>query len=817
MMSNKIIRAAATRRPAISVRRRLIAPRNALFKALSHWTLQGSSLNGHALRHVQRAHSAIPLQQTQQSEDVYLGIEDPVEEAMELIKTTDRIIQMLRGSSDDKVGEIQRNELSIDSIIKCWSKNSKKLEIVGGKESYAQSKNHTSESSNTNALLAESAETLDRLAKALFSFNNAHQVFATEVAITAWSRVRNNNEAASRAQKLFDAMPFEYGQAMSVQTPLFRARRRLYNALLLTWSRSSASDAPAQALRLLSKMNAEGTKQSIKLAGTRSYNYTMNAVAKVASESSINTALGLYKDMRSRKIYPDAASNDAIIKAYQTVGQDFPKAVEFFNNQLDQYRKANAPHPNSRPLNLTLRRVLSMCQNNPGQSRQILQRCLDFERECPECQGLVDLKSFLIAMQASSRKGDAEGANDLLMLLLSADHLKPNRKAYGIVMDANARRGTAEGLEKVKATLDAMERRMTEHGGEGFDIDSTVYNILLKAYYRTYHHNAVRPIEETIERMKQLARRFKKPQLEPDHISYTVLMQAIIQEGKPGFPHRVESVLKLIQSHSQYKDATLYSYTLAMTAWSKSNEPDAIDRIRKIFDTVKQPDVTCYNALLSAYAKQGLADEAKALLRHMDDEFVHGRNLSCCPDNYTYSTVLHALHKAEVKSWSAGLDVFDQMIQRYKQGENKCKPSETTVATLLQLLASSNASDLHYLEAMKVWITLEDISFEHGSYSVTAFIEACSETASDDPELLKAAFAAIAMALAKLGKRSTPLVYNAAFEACDKLIQTASERNQFLRDLFKLCASAGHVNSQVLFTLKRISPPDLYLDLTGTS
>ena len=744
--------------------------------------------------------------------------EGPLYHAKRLIRSTNLIMKEFIDTH--KVGNAPQNDQRIHFLLKDWSKVLKQLEMMERNERPRRRPSHQPPKTNVSAVLMEATETVDRLARALFTISSSHQVFATETAITAWSRVRSHPSAATRAQELFDMLQFDFGRAISVRTPLIRLRRNLYNALLLAWSRSTDKKASEQTLAILDRMKNEGTENDIQLANAFSYNFTMTCLAKSGAPTSTKRVMELWKEMEASNIQPDAVTYDALISAYQNSGKDVHEAVQVFLKQLTQYgqsSKTKTAHPHTRPLSSTLKRILSMCQKNPKQARLILQRCLDLEQEFSECQGLVDTQCFMTVMLAHTRIGEAEQAEELLIKLLALDHIQADRRVYGVVLDAYSMRGTPDSVKKVETMLDAIERRLLEQNANEMDMDATIYNILMTSYLRAFSPTSVEKIRNTLERMKSVALRLNKPQLRPDHISYTILMKALMQEGRPSFAQEIEEVLRVMKSNVDLTGQIPYS--VAMDAWIKSNQPDAIERIEALMTSIDQPDVFCYNTLLNAYAKRGRSDDALALLWKMQEDVKTGRNSICRPDNVTYSTVIHALHNSgQSSSWHQGLQVFSLMMDQFEAGDQQSKPSEKTVATQLQLLASSDLSSygsLHYREAMKVWSRLETIGFQHGPYSVTAFIEACSETISDDPLVLREAFSHVGTAFAGLRDKATPLVYNAMLEACEKLVVDKDERLQFLSDLYKLCISKNQATPLVLNTLRRICDPELYQLLTA--
>jgi pentatricopeptide repeat protein len=177
---------------------------------------------------------------------------------------------------------------------------------------------------------------------------------------------------------------------------------------------------------------------------------------------------------------------------------------------------------------------------------------------------------------------------------------------------------------------------------------------------------------------------------------------------------------------------------LAIDAWSKSDDPQALTRVQQLLDTLEQPDTIAYNALCNLYAKVGDADAAMDLYRSMLTDFESGKNTACQPDPATYLAVFKALQTSQqanaaqtaeeilsnVSSPSTilynsllnmyaqngdvtkALNRFQEMQSDFNSDRNKaCRPNVHTYSAVLNALHRSKLPDASE-QAEKIFRTI---------------------------------------------------------------------------------------------------------------
>jgi hypothetical protein len=132
-------------------------------------------------------------------------------------------------------------------------------------------------------LLLECVKTLDKLAHAILSGEIQESTQHTNSAVHAmigWARVAESfDEAPLKAEKIFEALQFDYGDRRDLWRNLVQRRQDLYFAIFWAWSRSKLKNAPEGALRWLHRMKEEQSKLPWKyLLSSESYNRVMDTL-----------------------------------------------------------------------------------------------------------------------------------------------------------------------------------------------------------------------------------------------------------------------------------------------------------------------------------------------------------------------------------------------------------------------------------------------------------------------------------------------------------------------------------------------------------
>lgn len=225
---------------------------------------------------------------------------------------------------------------------------------------------------------------------------------------------------------------------------------------------------------------------------------------------------------------------------------------------------------------------------------------------------------------------------------------------------------------------EAVLNSMTQSNDNGADILPTLpcYVSVIQSLEKSASSAAPIRTMALVERMEQSRDRRVVPR--PNRVIYNGALRCM---AKHGCGEEAESLL--VKFHSAFpSQPDIYSYTLALRAWERSNDCiEAARRARRLFGQMlvraeeghlPHLDVNAYNILLNCYARAGLADDAEVLLTRLEsDEWMS-------PSSSSYSLVIKALSR------SNALDAVDrawQILHRLGYPKRKANSSSTSNET----------------------------------------------------------------------------------------------------------------------------------------
>jgi pentatricopeptide repeat protein len=381
-----------------------------------------------------------------------------------------------------------------------------------------------------------------------------------------------------------------------------------------------------------------------------------------------------------------------------------------------------------------LKKFIRESQARPETGRLLIKMTLAYEKRNPGCRKLVDDDCFFLAIYNYARLDQIEQAEELLAWCKATEHVRrPHRNCYGVIMNAYAKRRTIEALKKIEEMLTLLEEERMQKNPTSIRkqaLDCYKYNILMNAYMRVYGVQSIQAVKQTFDRMADMAKRLDDDSLRPNLACYTTLMKAYMLRPKSGFALEANAILDRLRSEANYvlqpAKERQYLENMVIDAWSKSNDPDALNRARQIFNAMEEPNSVAYNSLCNLYAEVGDIDEVFRLYEAMQADFDSGMNTTCCPDVHTYATILKALQKsnrpdaiekaeqvfkliplpntityttliniyAQRGRVEQAFDLFNKMQSEFDSGKNKdCRPGIYTYAGILNALQKSNRSD----------------------------------------------------------------------------------------------------------------------------
>jgi pentatricopeptide repeat protein len=316
-----------------------------------------------------------------------------------------------------------------------------------------------------------------------------------------------------------------------------------------------------------------------------------------------------------------------------------------------------------------------------AQRAQLLLERMEQEHADGKVVPVPNIVSYNTVIQAHGRAGNPELAEQVFLALLEKEHVRPDEITVTAVLSAWSQVGTWEAAERAERILKEILPRM------GLQPDVFAYGACLACWAKITNQNqAMQRAQALFDEMMASS----SPHLRPDVVAYTNLMNVY---GLYDQPEKAESLLHdmllssrgdcyhhedlerctpnvhtfsvlisawarssrsdgvkraeewLYRMHDEFGvRPNVVSYTTVLHAWSKRarQDPEAPDRAHEILRTISNmANSRSFAAVIQAYAQQGRAEEAEALLQQMLD----ARSGSPLPDAYVFSAVLHAWSK----------------------------------------------------------------------------------------------------------------------------------------------------------------------------
>jgi hypothetical protein len=650
------------------------------------------------------------------------------------------------------------------------------------------------------------------------------QAVALTTTLQALARVSEQDpDIAPRAQKLLDQYAFS-------NPPLTPEHGQLtYNAVLIAWAHSTRPDAPDRIVQVLHTLKQQQGFVDHQLL-ISAYNRAMGAFAKRGHVKGI--AL-LWTDMLAIKLQPNRQSYVSFFRAYKVqfdkerivpnLQQRNYTPMELLFNELAFYSQLQPPRDDSyQPHFSHVDMVLQLHLDDTSACRRVLDQVLNFERAC-QCRGLLINERVLKTLFACFKDEAMNGGRDLVRQMLASDHLQVGTTYIDILMKEYAAQNTVEGLRQVESMVFSLEEHALSDGApyslkaRNF-LDQAKYHVLLKAYLSVNLPDAVDCIRTAIDRQSKAAKRLREPALRPGIVAYTTYQAALVKSGRPGFAQEVQRIFEMILSSSRLRNSVNDAvFHVAIRAWMNSNVEDADERAETIFNRIPEPTQTSVKMMLKLYVDRGHPEKAIALVKRMRSLAPGQVGGAHVP---TYYQVLEAIHGSESQTqWTDATTVFDEIVKNYKQGDKSCFPNHAmvTMTILFQMLRNCDAIKFKHTEADKVLRVLSSFGFVLDRQNFTILTKACTAVQGSEEDKQQA-FAFLLQTFDTLRNKSQVLdwkLFDAMLVAAGTLLEDGPTKNESVGRVFQLCAEAGHVAFQIVETVRKLCPPDVYATLIG--
>lgn len=302
-----------------------------------------------------------------------------------------------------------------------------------------------------------------------------------------------------------------------------------------------------------------------------------------------------------------------------------------------------------------------------------------------------------IVINAWARQGDGDRAELLLRQTLCGDYAAlPDAMSFLGVMKAWKTSRAANAADRAKLLLDFMST--TER--EDLKVTIEIYTCVLEILAEKADSGPI--VEKLLIELKS-----SSSGLRPTPLTYTAAIQAW---GKSNNPLRAQSLLEEMEEQAKLGEETLlpdrYVYTAAIRAWVDSDHPESLNNAFSLLRTMENldergrkniaPSIVTYNNIVFALTKHGDLSTAHEVLR-----LLHKHPDDIRPDSITYSTIIQAHASQSSGSMKVAKELLTEMEDLFDSGNLNENPSPFLYASVIRAHAkSTSGSTTEDAEAM---------------------------------------------------------------------------------------------------------------------
>jgi pentatricopeptide repeat protein len=317
--------------------------------------------------------------------------------------------------------------------------------------------------------------------------------------------------------------------------------------------------------------------------------------------------------------------------------------------------------------------VLIKAYGNAGRvdlAMEVLHRMLKDSRVEPN----ANIFNSLINQWAESSRPDAvEQAFDVFHLMEKNEKclelgVRPNVITFSALLKCLAASPRSDAGGRVEDVLDDMERRYRA-GDTHMKSNPITYNLAMKACFQG----------GDLARAEAVMKRMEQSGTPPDIRTYSDILQHYSQIGTPAAAERAEQILAYMNDLAKSNPSLqpdAFSYNIVLAAWARSGDPNAANRIWKIYEqmTTDQIDLTTatYNTLISFLAKsRKLEDVQRADLLLQTMENINRTGI--LPDYRHFLPVMKGF--ANMSDPESATRILIRNVEAYIKGKNdEAKP-----------------------------------------------------------------------------------------------------------------------------------------------
>jgi pentatricopeptide repeat protein len=578
----------------------------------------------------------------------------------------------------------------------------------------------------------------------------------------------------------------------------------------------SKEDKETEQHRLLSAQHFERTLVACAKNGEetlfRNVQRQMNAMGWTdTSETYDNLMLLLFVMHGRMSTAQNSSSSDTTTNQPLPVPRDIPgEALQHWQKLLALYQLD--PSQVGEPKSNSLIKLIHMHREYPDKSLEILRDAIHFVGDQPACQGMINGLIVRRVLRTLKEHGEPDKADQLWNYVTTEfnrgnTNLKPMPEHYSLLTQVHVE---AQDFDKAKMYLAEMEESESESAWS--------YNVYLKGLL-DYRFN----MDEMLEIVNRMTNN-PRPNTSPTVDTYETMMHAWAKNKGPNAVRKIHELFQLaITSIGKEEQLRTSIYTIAMSSWTRSLLPEALDRCREIFHHIESPEIIHYNLMLRAFAHAGHMGEADAMLWDM----LMGDDVT--PNKASFTSVIGAY--SDMGDNKRSMELFETMIRTAKRQGQSIDPEVWPDPYIVERILRSNPKTL-LPNAQRIWKLVENSGMDREADLLASILKILGEC--DDvegalecifdfvttldrpfPHSDKVAWQAIHTSARLAGVGNHPTAhYPPPSLRQQQYQQQHQDDQQIISDLFHECCRTGQVGHQTLDAFRTYMRPHVYRRLT---
>jgi len=425
-------------------------------------------------------------------------------------------------------------------------------------------------------------------------------------------------------------------------------------------------------------------------------------------------------------------------------------------------------------------------------------------------------------------RGASEKAQRLLvqmeqMYQAGNDDVKPTYQCFIVCLDILVKSGERNAAVKAEQVLDRLEDLYLNDTDS--ELNNYGYNLVMTAWARSGDKIAFKKAQHIMDRMHTVYNDTKNEAIRPDKISYTALMNTLINGQEHNYAEK--SAALLLQMEKEFHDGNegmkpdTIAYATVIKALGRAGKPERAEDIIKRMEELSaagdkdiNPNISCYNSLINAYAKSNRKDSSKKaedVLRRID-EANKNKEIYLLPNIVTYTSCLDALARSgDVDRVKRAEALFERIIQ--DNTSNDAIPIWNVLLTVYAKSTMRNKAP----RALEVIQRMKDSGCKPELLTYNILLNACSTSLATSEISSKKALE-IAVEVFRILRSDDSLApdsttYCTLFWICHHLIKDPEEKAKTIKSTFEMCSQNGKVDQKVIYALRMTTPDTMFYRL----